>query len=385
MKVKPVRSRRFQRVGVDQSETQAFLEHLDLHGYAIAGSVATKNDINRGKILLWDFLEGKGGSEEGNDTGVRRDDVTTWGDYFDNESGLGKYAKRWPGDPQTGIISSNGIGHSPFMWHLRLLPGVSQTFSAIWNVPPQDLITSFDGANAFRPWKYNAQWKTESGWFHVDQNAFNPGKEEKCSVQGLLTLTAADSSTGGLVIVPGSHKHFQEVCERNAMRPKPGLSALDFVPISQNDEAIDHCHLVCADAGDLIVWDSRTIHCNTPAIEEPMLLDSSPKLSLPSDSGKWELIRMAGYICMTPAAWASDEVLKNRWDSYVNNVTTSHWPHISTNRVRPNHLRMNDPNNISLDQQRLIGGSMEPHSTSQWSHTPHPLVQFLKSKMLKKY
>ena len=36
---------------------------------------------------------------------------------------------------------------------------------------------------------------------------------------------------------------------------------------------------------------------------------------------------MVGYVCMTPAAWAPPEVLHQRKDAYIHNVSTSHWPH----------------------------------------------------------
>jgi hypothetical protein len=42
-----------------------------------------------------------------------------------------------------------------------MLPKIKKTFQAIWNT--DDLIVSFDAGNVFRPWKYNAKWKTSGG------------------------------------------------------------------------------------------------------------------------------------------------------------------------------------------------------------------------------
>eukprot|EP00854_Cymbomonas_tetramitiformis_P026911 gene26911-33089_t len=51
-----------------------------------------------------------------------------------------------------------------------------------------------------------ASWKTRGGWFHTDQNALLPGMQGRVCVQGLVTLTDVDSASGGLCVIPGSHK-----------------------------------------------------------------------------------------------------------------------------------------------------------------------------------
>mmetsp|Transcript_80144 Transcript_80144/g.248728 ORF Transcript_80144/g.248728 Transcript_80144/m.248728 type:complete len:231 (-) Transcript_80144:87-779(-) len=74
--------------------------------------------------------------------------------------------------------------------------------------------------------------------------------------------------------------------------------------------------MVCARAGDLLLWDSRTIHCNTlPLVEDTDVLCG------------YDLIRAVAYICMTPAAWCTTEVKSKRATSFTRGVTTSHWPH----------------------------------------------------------
>lgn len=39
------------------------------------------------------------------------------------------------------------------------------------------------------------------------------------------------------------------------------------------------------------------------------------------------LLRIVAYVCMTPLAWASPEVLASRRLAFVHNESTSHWPH----------------------------------------------------------
>ena len=90
--VRPIRPRRFDVA----EETAELLEYLDEHGYAVVASVATPDEVEHAKGLLWQFLEGV--------CGARRDDVATWGEHH-----------AWPGSSATGIIDGAGVGQSPFM------------------------------------------------------------------------------------------------------------------------------------------------------------------------------------------------------------------------------------------------------------------------------
>jgi len=66
------------------------------------------------------------------------------------------------------LLLSNGIGHSELLWFVRSVPAVREAFERVWHT--DDLIVSFDGAGAFRPWQIDASWKSKGGWYHVDQN-----------------------------------------------------------------------------------------------------------------------------------------------------------------------------------------------------------------------
>jgi len=82
-------------------------------------------------------------------------------------------------------------------------------------------------------------------------------------VQGVLTLTDVDDSTGGLTLVPGSHLYHDE------MMQKCGGNG-DFCKIPMNDPILHGIRkVVTAKAGDLLLWDSRTIHCSSPATRTP--------------------------------------------------------------------------------------------------------------------
>ena len=309
--VVPLQSPRF---AVDGGLADA-MEYLDAHGYVVIAGVASEAELETSMGLLWDFLEGIG-------SGLQRGDVSTWG------------GQNWPADPLTGILGYYGIGQSKFQWFIRGLPAVKEVFTKIWQT--DDLLVSFDGCGLFRPVAQESRWKTASGWFHVDQNGL--AKKGRHCVQGLVALTPANPRTGGLCVIPGSHRHFDRIAQKQ--RP-----ARDFVPIAVDDPVLQEGgRLVCCEAGDLLLWDSRTVHCNTPALEEPRLEPSQPPA----------LQRAASYICMTPRSRATKEVLAQRREAYLQNITTTHWPH----EYWPAHLAMedcmNDLDALSPEQQRLI-------------------------------
>lgn len=128
--------------------------------------------------------------------------------------------------------------------------------------------------------------------------------------------------------------------------------------------------MICCKAGDLVIWDSRTVHCNTPA--SPDIVDTAyareinkknkelmngadgqiqtcanataQKLNVFNDAGNIEkvqrlpsdvecsmedarhVIRMVGYICMVPTCRASAKIRKSRILGWMSGTQTSHWP-----------------------------------------------------------
>ena len=241
-------------------------QHLSNQGFVVIKNILKPNEINHAKSLLWEFL---------NDLGWDRQDPSTWESRLIN---------------QKGIIWGNGAGQSLFQWYIRTRPNIVDTFAKVWSSQDiyakkgitfnykTDIITSFDGFSVFRPWyldtKYlsnnnNASnWKTQSGWYHIDQNTNKTPNIE--TIQGIVTLYDQDKSTGSTVFIPKTHllNHIQLFgLNRNG---KPNLSKMrkDFVMISKQrlNQLKQKRILLCCKAGDLLLWDSRTIHCNSPSI-----------------------------------------------------------------------------------------------------------------------
>jgi hypothetical protein len=295
--------------------------YLEEHGYVIVRNVASPEEVNRAMDLLWELL-GK--------TGMQRNDPATWSDD--------RFCK--VGSIPSGILF-NGVGQSDFLWYLRLLPKVKAAFQSVFN--ESDLICSFDGGSVFRPWHApdaTPECKTRGGgWFHVDQGRALKGR---CAVQGLVTLTDASAETGGFCVIPDSQKHHDRLIESSRLH-----SDVNFVHVSPDFDVLTHPQILpLCRAGDLVLWDSRTIHCNTPSL--------APRPACPTD----RLLRAAGYICMVPTAWASPEVLGIRRDVFEFGETRNHWPQFMTcsNSSTEGKSRVRDLLSVAPQQRSLIVG-----------------------------
>ena len=119
---------------------------------------------------------------------------------------------------------------------------------------------------------------------------------------------------GGLQLVPRSHT---EKIQEEIRQDNP-LHRGDFVPVS-NEKYLPGAVVVEAQAGDMILWDSRVIHGSQAG---PGMLEGG------KDSGGAEaLARCTGLVCMTPRAKASQKVLDTRTAGFQSGVGFSHWPH----------------------------------------------------------
>ncbi|CAF1152550.1 unnamed protein product [Adineta ricciae] len=310
-------------------EIQQGIEHFNEHGYAVFSNVLSADEVNKSVDLFWKYLESLPKPYH-----IRRDLPETWDEP-------------WPGSFEIGLLNTLGIGQSEFMWHIRGNPNVKKVFSHIWN--SNELCVSFDGAGCFRNWHINPEWKTRGGWYHCDQNPSS--KPDRCSIQGLVAVTDSDETTGGLVIVPHSHKHFLDLLSPSKSRNYWGnyLRIPDIHPLLQQLPP----RLIKCKAGDLVVWDSRCIHCNTPALVDD------------NGANQAALKRIVAYICMSPLSlFAPDadlfqnlEEFRKLREEYVRNGTTcTHWP-LELIIASENTIKQNEKLKLNTFQQSLIIGT----------------------------
>nr|QYA18863.1 oxidoreductase [Clandestinovirus] len=298
------------------TDTELWMKHLDEQGFAVVSGVCTQEEIVTAFDHLWNFFESLG-------SGIDRNDPKTW----DNEG--------WPNTFCNGIISQHGVGQSTFLWYLRLLPSIRSIFETIWNTT--ELLVSFDGANAFRPYTYNTKWKTTtSPWVHIDQNPFRqPGRH---AVQGMVNLVDSKDGDGGFFCFPQSHLTVFEEWAKEELG-KQGSSKAKFFALEKQDgyaRIMTGCKElnVRAKAGDFVLWDSRLAHWNLAGTNHRIFDATQPSKGL---------IRAGAYICMTPKSKVlpneRDIVISRRKVGVKDGVTTNHWPHFYEPNKKPRYPR----------------------------------------------
>ncbi|CZR69134.1 uncharacterized protein PAC_19034 [Phialocephala subalpina] len=158
---------------------------------------------------------------------------------------------------------------------------------------------------------YGSAHEDLSGKFpHQDQDPDKPGF--RC-LQGLVNLQPCGPDDGGLIVCKGAHllsEQFHEDMKYEKRIPQWNPEWYGFTDVGMA-WLVDHgCtwEKVCADPGDLILWDSRTPHYN-----------KSPENGSTQD-------RMAVYTCYMPVAEASQDDLIKKKDAWDRKVGTSHWP-----------------------------------------------------------
>lgn len=290
------------------TDSAAWLEFLDVHGYAVVRNVADRGEVEEAHDLLWSFLE--------EHTPMRRSYPDSWTNA----------AFETIGEAKTGICQGLNVGHSKLCWFLRCLPRVRTVFESIWKTT--ELVASFDGINIFRPTSDDSSRRTRSGWWHVDQGRFKTGRH---AIQGFVALTDATPATGGLCVIPGSHTTHEDLMAYAATNDRDHVR----VPSPDINPLCRHPKLVRCLAGDLVLWDSRTVHCNTPALADALEAPSADDAEHPPAARRSDqLLRVAAYVCMLPASTLSAEARDRRRLAFAARIGTTHWPDHFVDAVR---------------------------------------------------
>ncbi len=315
--------------------SQESLDHLESEGFVVIANALSPAEAEHALDLTWNYLEGLG-------TGIDRHDLATWGD------------DRWPIVTSGGIIPALGIGQSEAQWFTRSIPSIKTAFASIWD--DDDLLSSFDGMALWRPTDIDPGWETTRGgsWLHVDQHPISrPGFH---CVQGAVTLMTGSPATGGNILIPGSHKWFADIPDQYAERLGRLPVQLDHFRFPADDPRLHATPPIMAhlEAGDLMLWDSRTVHCSSPGLEP------APA----TDPNKPSLIRAASLVCMMPKSRASDDVLAQRRAAVPTLTSTTNWSDRFYNTdTYPEMQRADDVSRFQLppvpqltaQQQALVG------------------------------
>lgn len=236
-------------------------------------------------------------------------------------------AENLPIQSKINTFNHYSISHEKFMWDTRLELKVLEAFEKIWGT--SELLVSFDALNVTFPNRTDVPRKPS--WEHVDQSPFRRGLH---CVQGIANLSPSGPEDGGLVVYPGSHLLYEEFFDTQVERTT--WKTMDWFGYSIEQLKFFTSrgitpHKVCAEVGDLILWDSRTVHYGS----EPTELSNQ--------------IRTIIYVAYTPARLASEESLRTKREVFERWAGTTHWPHDNIN-VRENRALFEDGTQDPLDR-----------------------------------
>jgi len=276
-----------------------------------------------------------------------------------------------PGVTSLGFLPTHGGGHSAAAWYLRTRPAIQEAFARVWEVKQEELLSSFDTFIVWRPWWDDGNGTYQTSWtpcvenLHVDQNPHYK-KGLQC-VQGMVPLLPVRKEIGGLQVVPNTNTAEQQA-EFVKRYPMTKLDRDDWLELNNNDPIIGTGQFIEADPGDLILWDSRTVHGGFvgpgPVSNSPAMAESTASESKQANT---ELARMSFTVCMTPASKASQQVIQQRCEAFQKGRCLTHWPHefhphymndTFGSRIQPQSFTHKFP--ITDTIKRLVRGPAKP-------------------------
>lgn len=266
---------------------------LERDGYVVVPNVISSEVCEAFIEEAWSWLESF-------PYGFKRDDRSTW------------TKEHLPFGQEKGLYNRYSVNHEDFVWKIRTQPGILKVFEQVWGT--DDLIASFDGMNVSLP--INERFgRTDIAptkpWPHLDQD---PRTIERLELyQGIANLSTNGPEDGGLVVLSGSHrlhkKHFESIGgfrkDSDLGHGANGYMYLDDDADWYRNEGCKEVK-ICANAGDLILWDSRTIHWN----------------SAPTG----DRTRFATYVCYCARDRMSEEDLQKKMGVWEAKKGTTHWP-----------------------------------------------------------
>lgn len=307
-------------------------EHLHREGYAVVENILNPVELDTAHDLFWDWAESVSG-------GLSRRDASTW--------------TSWPVAVDGGIMPWQGSGQSGFAWFVRSRPALVGAFASLWGT--DELLVSFDAVCAWRPWGRDPRWKpsfreADGGWFHVDQC---PDRDRFECVQGLVdVLGTSASGGGGFAVVPRSHSFFG-LWRTDYPETVDSFGGDDYFEPPRDHPCLRTAVVPRTRPGDLVLWDSRTVHCSSPGPGPP---DGGPRLA-----------RLVCYACLTPSERADGPCLERRRGAVRDGITTTHVPEKAESTERmlrfypglklPIVSRPYLPPRLSGSQWQLVDGS----------------------------
>jgi len=316
----------------DLKDSKKWLKHLQERGYVVLKSVASIEDVETAKGLLWHDIELL--------TGATRENMDTW----EFASSTSEFAST------TGLYGD--LAQSTGAWFIRGLADIKRAFGMIWGTvdcPEEDLLVSMDAVILWRPWWIKREWLPKTEGLHLDENPFRPPRTwgphpHLDCVQGMVPLLPVTRETGGLEVVPCSH----EGAKKDELRKRypKWTDKGDFCVLLGSDPMQEGERLLLlAQPGDLILWDSRTVHGGRVGTQ-----------TIQNACGCNQLARMTVNVAMTPRMLAGPRSERERREGFLRGKPFTHRPHARTTSGQcPGQFPVEALPRLSGIQRTLLG------------------------------
>lgn len=249
-----------------------------------------------------------------------------------------------PLQKKSSVIQSYRVGHFQQSWEVRLR--AKAVFQAVWET--EKLLSSVDGIAISKP-PLNADDYRDphTDWLHVDQGVRREGLH---AYQGAVYLEEQTQDDYCFRVLPKSHLYHAEFYQTFSDATKR-TERSDFCKLSKTQKDFFYrkgCNLVNVPVpkGGIVLWDSRTIHDNTPPIAKRPNPD------------RW---RFVVFVSMTPAIWASEKDMKFKKDAYRRMLLTTHWSSqgLKTFKEYIENKRKRNYVNVSIDHLPDVAKTQE--------------------------
>ena len=267
-------------------------ETLQEYGVAIIPNLLSEKECDDMFNGMWEYFEHITSKF---DTPMKRDDESTWREFFKLYPMHGMLIQHWQ------------IGHAQFIWSLRENPKILKVFSKIWK--NEDLLVSFDGASFHLPHEVtNRGYYRKNEWFHTDQTLTNSSFQ---CIQSWVTAKDVKPGDATLTFLEKSHNFHKEFNDTFQINEKK-----DWYKITKEEKKffIDKgCQVKTIEcpAGSLVLWDSRLFHAGKEPEKERQETN----------------FRCVVYLCYTPRSLATTANLRKKQKAFKEKRLTSHWPH----------------------------------------------------------
>jgi ectoine hydroxylase-related dioxygenase (phytanoyl-CoA dioxygenase family) len=262
------------------------------YGVGIIPNVINSNECEQMKNGMWDFLEF---TTQNFKTPIKRNDVNTHK----------AFNKLYPIDSM--LVQNWGIGHAQFLWDLRQNTKIIDVFKELWD--DNNLLVSFDGASFHFPNVPLISYDTPH--LHSDQSYCR--NDFEC-VQSWITAYDVSEGDATLTFLENSNKLHKAYGDYFNVTDES-----DYYEISNADGSGMKFYLdtgckqkyIKCKAGDMVFWDSRTVHSG----------------SLPLKESQHDNTRCVAYLCYMPKKLITPDNLEKKQLAFLDLMSTCHWPH----------------------------------------------------------